>query len=139
MNGYREWDKLFFALGEEPKSIKLVLQDGISKIGSYAFNGISYGSATKLEGDLKIPDTVKEIGVGAFSNLNIKGKIIFPSHLKKIDAYAFSDVLHDGELILPNGLEEIEEEAFSGNHIGNIRIPASVKKIGLHAFFKEEM
>ena len=139
VNGYREWDKLFFALGEEPKSIKLVLQDGISKIGSYAFNGISYGSATKLEGDLKIPDTVKEIGVGAFSNLNIKGKIIFPSHLKKIDAYAFSDVLHDGDLILPNGLEEIEEEAFSGNHIGNIRIPASVKKIGLHAFFKEEM
>ena len=86
----------------------LVIENGITSIGEYAF---SYCNFT---GDLIIPGSVKEIKTAAF--LSCKG--------------------FDGKLVLSEGVESIGNLAFSKCHglDEKIEIPASVKSIGQSAF-----
>lgn len=87
--------------------------DNLIKIGKEAFAGVR-----NITGALKIPDTVKEIGDGAF-----RGCISFDKHLT-----------------LSKNLTKIGKEAFSGcyNLIGNLTIPNTVTEIGDNAFYRCE-
>lgn len=66
-------------------------------------------------GELKLPESLEIIGMGAF--MNCKGFY--------------------GELHLPEGLKEISEEAFGGmqNMVGSIEIPQGVSMIADRAFY----
>ena len=84
--------------------------DNLIKIGKEAFAGVR-----NITGALMIPNTVKEIGDGAF-----RGCISFDKHLT-----------------LSKNLTKIGKEAFSGckKLIGNLSIPNTVTEIGDNAFY----
>ena len=83
-----------------------------------------------------LPDSVKEIGHHAFQDCRGLKKVVMPGSLKCLPTglFAFCE-LEAPEILLPEGLEEIEGGAFwrAGNF--EIRIPESVKKIGVGAFY----
>ena len=140
-NGPRAWNKLLYAMRMENKTIQLELQNGITKIGSDAFSSLEdiESEVTAIEGNVKIPESVSEIGTAAFLGLDIRGELQFTPNLKKIGRSAFFGIKHEGELNLPEGLEVIEEEAFRGYNVRNVIIPSTVKHIGTAAFYKDEI
>ena len=83
---------------------KLVLEDGITSIGDYAFH-----TQSQLQ-SVSIVSTVTRIGKNAFSYSNIE------------------------DLRLPYGLEIIGEEAFNGCKFRELYIPDSVTTLGWWAF-----
>ena len=133
-------------------------RDNLIKIGKEAFAGVR-----NITGALMIPNTVKEIGDGAF-----RGCISFDKHLTlsknltKIGKEAFSGCKKlIGYLTIPNTVTEIGDNAFYGceglnayltisdklqrigNYvfygcsrlIGDLTIPNSVTEIGAYAFY----
>ena len=77
-------------------------------IGNYAFRNTEVKSVS-------IPETVTEIGIGAFMNIGIT------------------------EVTLREGLEVIKPYAFYGNALTKLEIPSTVTRIGIAAFNKNEL
>ena len=102
----------------------VILPNGLTKIDSRAFE------STEIE-YLDIPDTVSEIGDGAFRfNSNIKS-IKLPSELKALNGYLFEGNKNMNQLIIPDKVESIDTNAFVNMEgLENVYIPASVTKIG---------
>lgn len=105
-----------------------------------------------------VPDTVREIGAGAFFNLKRLQSVTLPSELKVIRKRAFAQCENLKELYIPEGVGKIEDGAFDGcsslrkltlpqglgfigdslcenSGIEEIVIPDSVTHIGKHAFY----
>ena len=133
-NGLRPWNKVLYALRNSDPKVKLELSEGITRLGKDALRGID-----TISGDLILPDSIREIADSVFSNVSFEGKIKFPAQLKTIGNNAFEESRFNADLVLPEGLQSIGESAFRGNNIGNITIPTTVRKIGLYAFYKDEM
>ena len=133
-NGLRPWNKVLYALRNSDPKVKLELSEGITRLGKDALRGID-----TISGDLILPDSIREIADSVFSNVSFEGKIKFPAQLKTIGNNAFEESRSTADLVLPEGLQSIGESAFRGNNIGNITIPTTVRKIGLYAFYKDEM
>lgn len=137
-DGLTSWHKVMLATRGRERSqwpkIKVELTGEISRIGSGIFRGISY-----ISGDLVLPDSIREIADSVFSGVTFEGKIKFPSQLKTVGNSAFEEAQFTADLELPEGLQSIGENAFRGSNIGNITIPKTVRKIGLYAFYKDEM
>ena len=89
---------------------EIVIQDGITKIGKYAFMGM--GSALKLT----IPESVEEIEGYAFDGCYNLESVVLPQNLKSIGEYAFHGVAVP-EVTIPASVKEIGELAFSGRII----------------------
>lgn len=103
---------------------KLLLPNGITKIGAYALKA-SLGA-------IAIPSSVEIIGANAFSSGG--GNIFFTedSNLKILDEGAFAYYHFNGQHIfsLPEGLKEIHKNAFEGcKDIETLVIPESVELI----------
>ncbi len=104
----------------------------MEEIGDEAFWNVS-----SLQGDLKLPSTVRSIGRAAFSGTSIshvslpegleiicegtfgscnylQDTLTIPSTVKQICEHAFSGCEMLEAVILPKGLEEIKENAFQG-------------------------
>ena len=135
----RPWDELL----EDGWQNKLVIEEGVTSIGAYAFDG---GSAFEARRNLQVQlaPTVERIGVQAFSNCSL-GVLVFNEGLKTIDDSAFHNAQLDGwynettnewntSLIFPKSLESIGHSAFWGVSPTVVYVPASVKFIGSYAF-----
>lgn len=133
-NGLRPWNKVLYAFRNHHPKVKLELSEGITRLGKDALRGID-----TISGDLILPDSIREIADSVFSTVSFEGKIKFPAQLKTIGNNAFEEAQSTADLVLPEGLQSIGENAFRGNNIGNITIPTTVRKIGLYAFYKDEM
>ena len=102
-------------------------------------NGVLQSSGNNLalmdeNGTLVIPDSVVEIGEGAFANEGLK-TIIIPGTVKKIgkNAFAYNTTLET--VIIQEGVEEIGETAFAWcENLKNIELPNSLKNIERAAF-----
>ncbi|MDD3809824.1 MAG: leucine-rich repeat protein [Erysipelotrichaceae bacterium] len=118
----------------------LYFPDHVRKIGPDSFAG-----AKNLK-TIVIPQGVIEIGAGAFKDCpNLTNVVIAPSVLV-IGAYAFDgcyeyNYLRDElyirslpEFVLPEGIRELEAAAFYNSGFRAIVLPATLKKIGAHAF-----
>jgi hypothetical protein len=97
----------------------LVLPDGLEVIGQNALGGVGYGGqfeifSSKISGELYVPETVRNIGIGAFAGLQI--------------THAY----------LPEGLSEIPRDLFRGcdKLMDTLKIPSTVKQIRSGAFEK---
>ena len=130
------------------------IKDGTTVIGDYAFADCTLDGVTTVT----IPETVTEIGIGAFARSEITG-ISIPSSLKTISAYAFMGSSLES-VTIPSTVTRIEEGAFaecknlsqidfagnstlnyigsgafSGTVITNIVLPDSVTTMGDMVFF----
>ena len=139
------------------KTCKIVVSDGITEIGEYAFY-YGIGSTIYTIQDVEIADSVDRIGKNAFCRIEITklklpesmdriedyafddcyfnyyGNIVFPKKIRYIGAYAFGAFATFKDGIVFEGTEEIGERAFSSANIPSITFTDSLKKIGKGAF-----
>ena len=130
---------------------KIVVHEGVTSIGNYAFENCWNAESISL------PGSVERIGSHAFDNCRLVESLQLPSALRECGAYAFnacyalkSIAIPDGvsalpesmfsgctalaEVTLPDGLERIGESAFSSCALVSVRIPESVAAIEDRAF-----
>lgn len=109
----------------------LIIEEGVTKIGDYAF----YGCAG-FSGSLTIPNSVTSIGSHAFMGCNgFTENLIVPDSVTSIGNYAFCLCQGFTSLIISNSITSIEEYVFSScDFTGDLIIPNSVTSIGTGAF-----
>lgn len=108
---------------------KIVVPDGVRRIGSSAFWGCYWLNS------IDIPKSVTSIGGWAFCNCTSLTEVSIPDSITHIGAGAFQDCTELASVNIPNGLEDISDFAFlCCTHIKKIRIPNSIKSFGYRAF-----
>ena len=109
---------------------RIVVGDGITTIGAYAFYNMMWCENARL------PDSVEYIGDYAFMNDSSLEEMPFPKGLREIGDYAFGEVKLHKALVIPEGIEIIGKHAFNSNDFyDNISIPASAYYIAETAFY----
>lgn len=115
----------------------LTLGRNLRTIGESAFCESTY------TGSLTIPDSVVEIGKGAFYQCeNLNGTLTLGRSLRTIGKEAFYWCAFTGSLTIPEGVAEIADGAFSSLHQfnrdrmfnGTLTLPSTLKTIGAEAF-----
>ena len=82
-----------------------------------------------------IPDSVTDIGDGAFGGCSSLPNIVIPNSVTSIGDYAFSDCRSLSNIVIPDSVTAIGDSAFSGcSSLSNIVISDSVTAIGDFAF-----
>lgn len=106
------------------------IPDSIKKIGAGAF------AFCKGVRELVIPDSVEEIGHHAFGDCKGLKRAVISRNVKTLPhgAFAFCYLSGDSEIVLQEGLERIEKNAFWYAFGSVLKIPHSVKEIGVGAF-----
>ena len=120
-NGKRGW----FKYREDIHSI--VIQDGITVLSDGIFEALP-NVAT-----IKIPDSVTEIGLGAFSGCSKLGEsedVVIPNSVKKIGSFAFAYCPLLKKITIPDGVTELGVGVFDGaTSLTEITIPSSVRSV----------
>jgi len=109
---------------------KIVLPEGITEFGEYAF-------CFMLLEDINIPSTLKKIGVSCFGYcFALKGDpLVLPEGLETIDGHAFRDCWRGLKgLVLPSTLRSIGEFAFYNTDIKHIQFSEGLESIGQFCF-----
>ena len=113
-----------------PKIKKVVLNDGVTSIGDYAFEDCSGLSA------IVIPNSVTSIGNGAFSGCSSLTSIEIPNSVTSVGEGAFAFCSDLTALVIPNSVTSIGDYAFYNcSGLTSIVIPNSVTSIGSKAFY----
>lgn len=131
----------------------VVIEDGITKIGSYAFyvcknlssiiipNSVTsideyaFYSCIKLT-NVIIPDSVTNIGVAAFRGCMGLTGITIPNGVTSIANYTFYDCTQLQSVTISNNVISIGYSAFENcNSLTSLVIPDSVKNIDFAAFY----
>lgn len=134
---------------------RLVVEEGVTSIGDYAFNGSSYEANYKEIQEIQLPSTIEKIGEQAFCwNLTYVRKISIDEanpYYKTIDDVLFTK---DGKTLIyaapkllnrkgiysvPEGVEEIKPFAFANSEYVYVKLPNSLTKIDDGAFNSAEI
>lgn len=123
-----------YAFGDCSRLVDLEIADGVEEIGKYAF------WFTSIE-EVVVPGSIKEVSEGAFSSIHGITSIEIKEGVKIIGDGAFSGPMFSFSLqnvILANSIEVIGKTAFDYSY-GEVMeteliLPASLKKVGWHAF-----
>ena len=107
----------------------VILPEGITRIGEYAFRGTSIRR-------INIPSTVTTIGQYAFISTPLQYLTFTEgSQLKNIQRFAFQKCASLQEVILPEGVETIAYAAFDlCTSMKKVVMPNTVKSLGAYAF-----
>ena len=100
---------------------KLIIEEGVTHIGSCAFYTFGYT-------EVVIPSTVTSIGDNAFERSDLKS-IVIPDTVTKMGDEVFKDCTKLTSVKLPNGIKELGKSMFVEAPIKNIEIPASVQSM----------
>lgn len=120
-----------YAFGGDIPSLKtIIIPDTVTEIGNGAFMDF-YG----LE-YIDIPTSVTEIGDNAFNGCSQLASITIPNSVTEIGDYAFRYCSSLQSVSLTEGLKSIGDYAFSGAYeLSNIKLPNSLNDISPTAFF----
>lgn len=130
---------------------ELIIPEGVTSIGNYAFCGTSFRSVT-------IPDSVANIGHAAFSGSAIERLVLnaaliddsafsnctsltsvtFKDGVRYINDSAFEDCTALSSVTFGNGLLYVGDEAFCNTAVKNITLPTSLRSIESTAFYSCE-
>ena len=104
---------------------KITLNDGLEKIGAFAFTGGFSGDTIRL------PSTLKEIGKGAFNECPNLKYMRVPAGVKRISEMCFNFCYELEWVDVQEGVEEIGDYAFTFcKKLRYIKLPRSINKIG---------
>lgn len=110
--------------------LELVLPDGLSSIGDYAFQ-----NCWALE-EVRVPEGVTRIGRYAFSDCSSLCRLVLPTGLEAIEDNSFYSCWSLTSMELPEGLIELGHSAFSLCYgLSSIGFPESLRVIGPFAFY----
>lgn len=122
-NGTKPWENY------SKTYMKLVIGDGITRIGSYAMKKMHITSIEWGTG-------LTTVGKGAFATLYYKSPLVIPGTIKTIEQDGFSYFTFENctpQLTIEEGVESIGVGAFiSWNSSVVVNIPASVTSIGMN-------
>jgi hypothetical protein len=94
---------------------------------------IQYPSA--LGGNYTIPNTVTNIGEGAFGDAFNLASVVIPDSVKTISTEAFYSCIHLSAVLIGNGVTNIQQDAFFYcPSLTAVVIPGSVTALGFEAF-----
>ncbi len=131
---------------------KVVIQNGVTSIGSYAFYhcesiyNVSVGDSVTVIGDssfwgcmslesINIPNTVKTIERYGFQNCRSLKSIVIPGSVERIGFVSFAYCKKLESVTLCSGLKEISLMAFSGcESLKTIFLPDTLTKLDSMAF-----
>lgn len=121
---------IYRPFGENEVLEKVVFEEGISKITSYAFE------SCKALTSVVIPEGVTEIATDAFDNCVKLQNVVLPQSLVTIGNYAFYGCDSITEIVIPDAVTNIGTYAFcSCDKLENVTIGKSVKKVYIDAFY----
>lgn len=121
-SGYNSWPHGVFQDNKNLKSI--IIPDGVTKIGSYAFRGCS-GLQTVVLGD-----ELLTIGKNAFERCSSLKSISIPNKVSIIQTETFYYCSSLSQVTLCEGLTTIETNAFIYcSSLRNIRLPKSITSL----------
>lgn len=108
----------------------VVLPNGMTSIGNYAFKGCA-GLVT-----ITLPDGLTKIGNCAFMNCTALTNITIPSTVTNINAQAFRGCTSLPSISIPEGVTYIQSSLFNGcTALTSVTIPSSVTIINAQAFY----
>ena len=120
----------FFSNEISPLVKKVIINEGITEIGRFAFRYMSIES-------IVFPDSLESIGQLAFWDCWYLKDITFGANLKYISNDAFPCCRGLETVILPDSVIQLGEQAFYGcNRLKKIQIPAGVTSIGVNTFYE---
>lgn len=112
-----------------PNILRIVVGDGVTSIGNYAFF-----NCPDLE-EVQLGSSLKRIGDDAFSDCNELYSLKLPVGLKEIGVAAFNNCKLLYFVEIPDGIEVISESAFWGcETLYAVILPDTVSKVEKHAF-----
>lgn len=117
-----------------PKTITadFAIKEGTTSIADFAFSSSSFANGVSV---ITIPDTVTDIGEGAFAYLPAT-RINLPANLKSIPNYAFYACLELESITIPANVTSIGSDAFHGcESLSEITFNEKLTSIGYRAFY----
>lgn len=141
----------YTVISQNPPEVELVQCEdhfgGVTIPDSVVFNGTNYAvvsigmsafalQGTSFNGPLSIPNTVRSIGIDAFSHCRFTGPLVIPNSVETIGFRAFMDCDRFTSLTLSESLTVIEALTFLQCYgfRGDLKIPESVRYVTPEAF-----
>lgn len=111
---------------------ELRIPDGVKEIGMGAFMGCKY-----LYGELRLPEGLEKIGYDAFRDCqNFTGSLVIPQGVTTIPDGCFNGTWLGGTLTLHDGIITIGDGAFANTGLkGELRLPNGLEGISHNAFY----
>ena len=128
MNNYTDWSPASW-YSHRARITSVVIEDGVTTIGSYAFRGCYQMT------DVTIGGSVVSIGKYAFYSCSALRDLEIPGSVTSIGMYAFSICGSLETVVIGNGVADIGDWAFrSCESLTSVTIPESVATFGKGVF-----
>jgi hypothetical protein len=115
------------------KIVNLIIPDGITRINSFAFSFCDFES-------IKLPNTVKSIGIDAFAYSDNLAEIHFSEELEIIEQGAFYSCNGLNSISLPNSVTTLHGGAFYNcNNLKTVTLGCNIDSIGPNCFNSYEL